>query len=42
MFPPAAIATASWFAVQSVSEAYRITIPFIVQIARIKMLNAKA
>jgi uncharacterized protein YaaW (UPF0174 family) len=42
MLPPAAIATASWFAVQSVSEAYRITIPFIVQIARIKMLTAKA
>lgn len=35
MFPPAV-------ALQSVSEAYRITIPFVVQIARIKMLTAKA
>ena len=42
VIPPAAIATASWLAVQSVSEAYRITIPFIVQIARIKMLSARA
>lgn len=42
VIPPAAIATASWLAVQSASEAYRITIPFVVQIARIKMLSAKA
>lgn len=42
MFPPAAVVSALGVAVQSVSEAYRITIPFIAQIARIKMLNAKA
>lgn len=42
MLPHAAVAAAFGFAVQSVSEAYRITIPFIVQMARIKMLIAKA
>lgn len=41
MFPSTAIVGALGLAVQSVSEAYRITIPFIAQIARIKMLSAK-
>jgi uncharacterized protein YaaW (UPF0174 family) len=39
--PAAAVATLT-LAVQSVSEAYRITIPFVAQIARIKMLAGKA
>ena len=38
MFPPAAIASTLVMAAQSMSEAYRITIPFVVQIARMKML----
>lgn len=42
MFPPAAIAATLGAAVQSVSEAYRITIPFIAQITRIKMLSGDA
>lgn len=37
-FPPAAIASSLFAAYQSMSEAYRITIPFVVQIARMKML----
>lgn len=41
MLPPAAIAATLGTAFQSVSEAYRITIPFIAQIARIKLLNEK-
>lgn len=39
--PPAAIASSLFAAYQSMSEAYRITIPFVVQIARMKMLNPK-
>jgi uncharacterized protein YaaW (UPF0174 family) len=42
MFPPAVVVSALGLAAQSVSEAYRITIPFIAQIACIKMLAAKA
>lgn len=42
MFPPAAIASTLGMAVQSMSEAYRIMIPFVVQIARIKMMGVKA
>lgn len=38
--PPAAIATSLFAAYQSMSEAYRVTIPFIAQIARIKMLSS--
>lgn len=41
-FPPAAIASSLFAAHQSVSEAYRITIPFVVQIARMKMIAGKA
>lgn len=36
--PPAAIASSLFAAYQSMSEAYRITIPFVVQIARMKMI----
>lgn len=41
MFPPAAVASTLGLAFQSVNEAYRITIPFVVQIARIRMIAAK-
>jgi len=41
-FPPAAIAGSLFAAYQSMSEAYRITIPFVVQIARIKMIAGQA
>jgi len=40
--PPLAVASTLGLAVQSVSEAYRITIPFVAQIARIRMLAHKA
>lgn len=40
--PPIAVASTLGLAVQSISEAYRITIPFVVQIARIKMLAHNA
>ena len=40
--PPVAAASTLGLAVQSVSEAYRITIPFVAQIARIKMLAHSA
>lgn len=42
MFPPVAVVSSFGLAVQSLSEAYRITIPFIAQIARINMLAAKS
>lgn len=41
-FPPAAIASSLFAAYQSMSEAYRITIPFVVQIARMKMIGGQA
>ncbi|CAB3823145.1 hypothetical protein LMG26686_00559 [Achromobacter mucicolens] len=40
--PPIAVASTLGLAVQSISEAYRITIPFVAQIARIKMLAHNA
>ena len=42
MFPPAAVVSALSLAFQSASQAYRVTIPFIAQVARIKMLAVKA
>lgn len=41
-FPPAAIASSLFGAYQSMSEAYRVTIPFIVQIARMKMMTSQS
>lgn len=38
--PPAAIASSLFMANQSIGEAYRITIPFVVQIARMRMIAA--
>jgi hypothetical protein len=40
--PPAAIASSLFAAYQSMSGAYRITIPFVVQIARMKMISGQA
>ncbi|MEH6670314.1 hypothetical protein [Halopseudomonas sp.] len=42
MFPPAAIAGSMFPAYQSMSVAYRITVPFVVQIARMKMIIEQA
>lgn len=40
--PPAAIASSLFAGYQSMSEAYRVTIPFVVQIARMKMMVGEA
>lgn len=39
MLPPLAIASSLYATYQSMGEAYRITIPFVIQIARMKMIN---
>lgn len=41
-FRPAAITGGLFAAYQSMSEAYRITIPFVVQVARMKMIAGQA